>query len=109
MSNRDNKTVRVSCRISQPDFMLLEAVAKRGGYATLSELMRDALIHISHTVLNRAVYPNRSTELATPELFRPVGCREEEMTIKTDIRSLFNEAQSMGTEFEDDMRKRKSK
>lgn len=109
MSNRDNKTVRVSCRISQPDFMLLEAVAKRGGYATLSELMRDSLIHMSHTVLNRAAYPNRSTELATPELFRPVGCREEEMTIKTDIRSLFNEAQSMGTEFEDDMRKRKSK
>lgn len=45
--------------------MLLEAVAKRGGYATLSELMRDALIHISHAVLYRAAYPNRSTELAT--------------------------------------------
>ena len=27
------------------DFILFEAVAKRGGYATLSELMRDALIH----------------------------------------------------------------
>ena len=94
MSNRDNKTVRVSCRISQPDFMLLEAVAKRGGYATISELMRDALIHISHTVLNRAA---------------PVGCGAEEMTIEADIRSLFDEAQSMGTEFEDDMRKRKSK
>ena len=39
--------------------MLLEAVAKRGGYATLSELMRDALIHISHAVLYRAAYPNR--------------------------------------------------
>ena len=109
MSNRDNKTVRVSCRISQPDFMLLEAVAKRGGYATLSELMRDALIHMSHTVLNRVAYPNRSTELATPEPFRPMGCGEEEMTIETDTRSLFEEAQSMGTEFEDDMRKRKSK
>lgn len=109
MSNRDNKTVRVSCRISQPDFMLLEAVAKRGGYATLSELMRDALIHISHAVLNRAAYPSRSTELATPEPFRPVGCGEEEMTIEADIRSIFDEAQSMGTEFEDNIRKRKSK
>lgn len=89
--------------------MLLEAVAKRGGYATLSELMRDALIHISHAVLNCAAYPKRSTELATPEPFRPVGCGDEGMTIETDIRSLFDEAQSMGTEFEDDMRKRKSK
>lgn len=89
--------------------MLLEAVAKRGGYATLSELMRDALIHISHYVLNRAAYPNRSTELATPEPFRPVGCGDEGMTIETDIRSLFDEAQSMGTEFEDNIRKRKSK
>lgn len=68
--------------------MLLEAVAKRGGYATLSELMRDALIHISHYVLNRAAYPNRSTELAAPEPFRPMGCGEEKMTIETDIRSL---------------------
>lgn len=89
--------------------MLLEAVAKRGGYATLSELMRDALIHISHTVLNRAAYPARSTELATPVPFRPVGCGEEEMTIEDDMRSLFDEAQSMGTEFEDNIRKRKSK
>lgn len=89
--------------------MLLEAVAKRGGYATLSELMRDALIHISHTVLNRAAYPNRSTELTTPVPFRPTACGEEEMTIETDIRSLFDEAQSMGAEFEDDTRKRKSK
>ena len=89
--------------------MLLEAVAKRGGYATLSELMRDALIHISHTVLNRAAYTNRSTELSTPDPFRPVGCGEEGMTIETDIRSLFDEAQSMDTKFEDDMRKRKSK
>lgn len=78
-----------------------------GRYATISELMRDALIHISHTVLNRAAYPNRSTELATPEPFRPVGCGVEGMTIEADIRSLFDEAQSMGTEFEDDMRKRK--
>ena len=109
MSNRDNKTVRVSCRISQPDFMLLEAVAKRGGYATLSELMRDALIHISHTVLNRAAYPSRSTELATPEPFRHMVCGKEEMTIEADISSLFDEAKSMGSEFEDDMRKRKSK
>ena len=31
------------------------------------------------------------------------------MTIETDIRSLFDEAQSMDTKFEDDMRKRKSK
>ena len=89
--------------------MLLEAVAKRGGYATLSELMRDALIHISHAVLNRTVYPNRSTELATPQPFRPMTCGEERMTIETDIRSLFDEAQSMGTEFEDNIRKRKSK
>lgn len=46
---------------------------------------------------------------ATPNPFRPMGCEEEEMTIETDIRSIFDEAQSMGTEFEDDMRKRKSK
>ena len=46
---------------------------------------------------------------ATPDPFRPTGCEEEEMTIETDIRSIFDEAQSMGTEFEDDMRKRKSK
>ena len=89
--------------------MLLEAVAKRGGYATLSELMRDALIHISHVVLNRAAYPSRSTELASPEPFRPVDCGEEKMTIEADIRSIFDEAQSMGTEFEDNIRKRKSK
>lgn len=38
-----------------------------------------------------------------------MGCGEKDMTIETDIRSLFDEAQSMGTEFEDDMRKRKSK
>ena len=31
------------------------------------------------------------------------------ITIETDIRSIFDEAQSMGTEFEVDMRKRKSK
>lgn len=29
------------------------------------------------------------------------------MTIEADIRSIFDEAQSMGTEFEDDIRKRK--
>uniref|UniRef100_UPI003FF014F5 hypothetical protein n=1 Tax=Prevotella sp. TaxID=59823 RepID=UPI003FF014F5 len=92
-----------------PARMLLPAVAKRAGSASHAELRREALIHLSHTVLNRAAYPNRSTELATPEPFRPMGCGEEEMTIETDIRSLFDEAQSMGTEFKDDMRKRKSK
>ena len=51
----------------------------------------------------------RHTQSDPPDPFRPVGCGEEGMTIETDIRSLFDEAQSMDTKFEDDMRKRKSK
>ena len=96
MSNRDNKTIRVSCRISQPDFVLLEAVAKRGGYATLSELIRDALIHMTHAVIDRASQPSHSEAYAGG-------------SVEMDIRAIFEDAQSIGSDFEDDMRKRSSK
>lgn len=113
MPKRDNKTIRVSCRISQPDFVLLEAVAKRGGYTTLSELIRDALIHMTHAVIDRASRPNRSAELRGPMTLHPTpwsaAGNHAEGSVEMDIRSIFEDAQSLGVEFEDDYRKRNSK
>lgn len=147
MPNRDNKTIRVSCRISQPDFILLEAVAKRGGYATLSELIRDALIHMTHAVIDRTIRPSRttavnhsssgrSTELMPPQPYDPNPLTAAYATsapkesypidrpegypiagpegyaggsVEMDIRAIFEDAQSLGSDFEDDMRKRNSK
>lgn len=83
-----SRNVRVSCRVSVEEWRLLGRLAERGGFKTVSGLLRDLIWHYSCHVIR----------MASERKSRDIGA---------EIREMFRSYEDTGMDWCDDVNKRR--